>query len=169
VTDRYQEFIYKNIITAEQEISHNFKLEGNHDKLFMYHIGPLTVYKYIKDKFNNNKYGYCYKYLPGNKAARFFPDEFIKEIVLKWFEQNINTLDLPFDSIQKYEEIKTIVLGKYHDDLRIFNARLEQLNAKLGLDKTISRVKLFQLKGDSWFGHLTLEIYRRFLGTSIFM
>jgi hypothetical protein len=169
VTDRYQEFIYKNIIAAEQELSFNFKLEQNGDRLFMYHLGPLTVYKYIKDNFNNHKYGYCYKYLPGNKAARFFPDEFIKEIVLKWFEQNINILDLPFDSIQKYEEIKNIVFDKYHHDLKIFNARLDQLNAKLGSEKTISRIKLFQLKGDQWFGHLTIEIYRRFLGASIFM
>jgi hypothetical protein len=169
VTDRYQEFIYKNIIAADQELSLNFKLEQNGDKLFMYHCGPLTVYKYIKDKFNNHKYGYCYKYLPGNKAARFFPDEFIKEIVLKWFEQNINVLELPFDSIHKYEEIKNIVFDKYHQDLKIFNARLDQLNAKLGSEKTISRIKLFQLKGTQWFGELTIEIYRRFLGASIFM
>jgi hypothetical protein len=169
VTDRYQEFIYKNIIAAEQELLLNFKLEQNDDKLFMYHLGPLTVFKYIKDKFNNQKYGYCYKYLPGNKAARFFPDEFIKEIVLKWFEQNINMLDLSFDSIQKYEEIKNIVFDKYHHDLKIFNARLDQLNAKLGSEKNISRIKLFQLKGIQWFGHLTIDIYRRFLGASIFM
>jgi hypothetical protein len=169
VTERYQEFIYRTIITAEQELSRTFSLVKNNDKLFMYHIGPLTFYKYIKDKFNNNRYGYCYKYLPGNKASRFFPDEFIKEIVLKWFEQNINTLDLPFDSIQKYEEIKAIVLDKYHNDLRVFNARLEQLNSKLGSDKTISRVKLFQIKGAPWFGQLTIEVYRRFMGTAIFM
>src|SRR4030042_6064893 len=169
VTERYQEFTYRSIITAEQELSRTFSLGKDSEKLFMYHIGPLTVYKYIKDKFNNNRYGYCYKYLPGNKASRFFPDEFIKEIVLEWFEQNINTLDLHFDSIQKYEEIKTLVLDKYHKDLRIFNARLEQLNAKLGTDKNISRVKLFQIKGASWFGHLTIEVYRRFMGSTIFM
>jgi hypothetical protein len=169
VTERYQGFIYGTIVTAEQELARTFNLDNKNEKLFMYHIGPLTLYKYIKDKFNTNRYGYCYKYLPGNKASRFFPDEFIKEIVLNWFDQNINTLDLPFDSIQKYEEIKTIVLDKYHDDLRIFNSRLEQLNAKLGPDKIISRVKLFQIKGASWFGQLTIEVYRRFMGGTVFM
>ena len=169
VTERYQGFIYGTIVTAEQELARIFSLDKNNDKLFMYHIGPLTIYKYIKDKFNTSRYGYCYKYLPGNKASRFFPDEFIKEIVLKWFEQNINTLDLPFDSIQKYEEIRTLVLDRYHNDLRIFNARLEQLNTKLGPDKVISRVKLFQIKGAPWFGQLTVEVYRRFMGASIFM
>jgi hypothetical protein len=137
--------------------------------LFRSHIGPLTVYKFFKDDFYQNKYGYCYKYLPGNKAARFFPDEFIKATVLKWFEENINTLRLPFDSIHKYEEMKKLATRKYYNDLRTFNTRLDQLNSKLGADKSISRIKLFQVKGIQWFGHLNLEVYRRFIGGTIFM
>ena len=150
-------------------VAKNFKLDAATEKLFIYHAGPLTLYKYIREMFSNKKYGYCYKYLPGNKASRFFPEEFIKEIVMKWFEENINTLDLPFDSIQKYEEIKKIVSSRYYRDLRVFNGRLEQLNEKLGPDRSISRAKLFQLKGGEWFGQLNLEIYRRFLGGAIFM
>jgi hypothetical protein len=169
ITERYSDFIYKNIITAIQEMTKNFKLDQNIDTLFIYHTGPMTMSRYIRDRFHNEKYGYCYKYLPGNKAARFFPDEFIKEIVLKWFEENINTLSLTYDSIQKYEEMKKLVSVKYHQDLRVFNGRLEQLNEKLGADKTISRSKLFQLKGISWFGQLNVEIYRRFLGNGVFM
>lgn len=168
ITDRYADFIYKNIITEIEEIVDQFELDSNAEKLFLYHIGPLTIYKIIKEKFNQGRYGYCYKYLPDNKAVKYFPEEFIKEIVLKWFEENINTLDIPFDSIQKYEEIKKIVLQKYQTDLRLFNARLEQLNLKVGLDKTISRSKLFQLKGIQWFGYHKIEIYKRFLGNMIF-
>lgn len=169
ITDRYVGFIFKKISIAAKSLSDNFKLDQETEKLFIYHIGPLTVYKYLKDDFYQNKYGYCYKYLPGNKAVMFFPDDFIKIAVLKWYEENINTLDIPFDSIQKYEEMKKIASRKYYHDLRTFNTRLDQLNAKLGSDKSISRVKLFQVKGIPWFGHLNLEVYRRFIGGTIFM
>ena len=169
ITARYEDFIYKIIISSIANLSKSFKLDANSAKLFFYHTGPLTLYKSIRDMFSGKKYGYCYKYLPGNKASRFFPEEFIKEIVMKWFEENINTCDLPFDSIQKYEDIKKIASSKYYNDLKIFNARLEQLNEKLGVEKSISRAKLFQLKGAEWFGQLNIEIYRRFLGGTIFM
>lgn len=169
VSDRYREFIYRIIITATQELIRNFNLDSGNEKLFMYHIGPLTAFRYIRELFNHNKYGYCYKYLPGNKAVRFFPEEFIKEAILKWFEENINTLDLAFDSIQKFDEIKKIVLLKYHADLRLFNARLEQINSQAGHDKNISRHKLFYLKGVEWFGLMNIEVYKRFIGNNIFM
>lgn len=169
ITERYEAFIYKMIISAVGILTKSYKVGNDSEKLFIYHAGPLTIYKYIRDTFSMKKYGYCYKYLPGNKASRFFPEEFIKEVVMKWFEENINTLDLQFDSIQKYEEIKKAVSSKYYHDLRIFNGRLEQLNEKLGKEKGISRNKLFQLKGGEWFGQLNIEVYRRFLGGTIFM
>lgn len=169
ITGKYADFIHKNIATILQELSRRFKLDQNNERLFIYHIGPLTVHKIIRDSFYQNKYGYCYKYLPGNKASRFFPEEFIKDIVMKWFEENIHTLDLNFDSIQQYEEMKKIAVRKYQNDLRTFNARLDQLNEKVGHDKTVSRHRLFQMKGGDWFGRSDLEVYRRFLGASIFM
>lgn len=169
ITEQYADFIFKKISVAAGALADNFKLDQEAEKLFIYHIGPLTVYKYLRDDFYLNKYGYCYKYLPGNKAARFFPDDFIKATVMKWFEENINTLNLPFDSIQKYEEMKKIAARKYYNDLRTFNTRLDQLNSKLGADKSISRMKLFQVKGFQWFGHLNIEVYRRFIGGTIFM
>jgi len=169
ITDAYADFICRKISLMVEQLSATFKMDSDAEKLFIYHLGPLTVYKYIRDDFNQNKYGYCYKYLPGNKAARFFPDEYIKTTVLKWFEENINTLNLPFDSIQKYEEMKKIAGRRYYNDLRTFNNRLEQLNSRLGAERSISRMKLLQLKGIQWFGHLNLEIYKRFIGATIFM
>ncbi len=169
ITDPYADFICRKISLMVEHLSATFKMDRDTEKLFIYHIGPLTIYKYIKDDFYQNKYGYCYKYLPGNKAARFFPDEYIKTTVLKWFEENINTLNLPFDSIQKYEDMKKIAARRYYNDLRTFNTRLEQLNSKLGAERSISRTKLLQLKGPQWFGQLNLEIYKRFMGSAIFM
>lgn len=169
VTERYREFIYKLIITSTQEIIRKFKIDPENEKVFIYHVGPLTIFRYIRELFHQKKYGYCYKYLPGNKAVRFFPEEYIKETILAWFEENINILNLPFDSLQKFDEMKKIVLVKYHSDLRLFNARLDQVNAKAGHDKNISRHKLFYLKGNEWFGQLEIEIFKRFIGNSIFM
>jgi hypothetical protein len=169
VSDRYREFIYKIIIIATQDLLKSFNLDSNNENIFIFHIGPLTVFRYIREIFNHDKFGYCYRYLPGNKAARFFPEEFIKESILTWFEENINTLNLPFDSIQKFDDIKKVVLLKYHADLRLFNARLEQINAHAGHDKNISRHKLFYLKGLEWFGLMNIEIYKRFIGNNIFM
>lgn len=169
IADQYADFIHKNIAAILQEITNNFKLDQRNERLFIYHIGPLTVHKLIRDTFSQKKYGYCYKHLPGNKASRFFPEEFIKDIVMKWFEENIHTLDLNFDSIQQYEDMKKIAARKYQNDLRTFNARLEQLNQKVGHDKTVSRHRLFQMKGADWFGRTALEVYRRFIGSTIFM
>lgn len=169
ISERYSDFIYKSVIINLQNISNDFELNQNNEKLFIYHVGPLTLYRILKEEFINKKYGFCYKYLPGNKAVRYFPAEFIKESILKWFVENINILDLPFDSIQKYEEMRNIAQKKYQNDLRIFNMRLDQLNAKIEANKTISRNKLIQLKGNQWFGFQNIEIYKRFLGAAIFI
>lgn len=169
IADRYSDFIYKSVIINLQNISNNFELNQNNEKLFLYHIGPLTLYRILKEELIAKKYGFCYKYLPGNKAVRYFPAEFIKEVILKWFAENIHTLDLPFDSIQKYEDMRNISQKKYQSDLRIFNMRLDQLNAKIEANKTISRNKLIQLKGNQWFGYQNIEIYKRFLGAAIFI
>ena len=167
--DQYSDFICKLISINVQNFTNDFDLNQNNTMLMVYHIGPMTIYKILKEEFQQKKYGFCYKYLPGNKAVRFFPAEFMKRAILQWFEENINPLDLPFDSIQKYEDIKNIAQKKYQSDLRIFNTRFDQVNMKIGADKTISRNKLFQLKGTQWFGFQNIEIYKRFMGNSIFI
>jgi hypothetical protein len=169
ITERYSDFIYRSIISVLKDISDGFELNQDNEKLCIYHIGPLTIYRILKDEFGRMGYGFCYKYLPGNKAVRFFPAEFVKAMVLKWHEENIHVLDLPFDSIQRYEEIKDLVTRQYQGDLRMFSTRLEQVNARIEPDKSISRSKLFRLKGIEWFGVFRLEIYKRFLGSSIFV
>ncbi len=169
IIEQYADFICRNIIIIVQNISKSFELGQDIENYFVYHIGPLTVYRILKDELINKKYGFCYKYMPGNKAVKYFPAEVIKETIMKWFADNINVLDMPFDSIQKLEEMRSIAQKKYQNDLRIFNTRLDQLHAKIGPNKTISRHKLLQFKGNQWFGFQNMEIYRRFLGSSIFI
>lgn len=168
LVQNYTEFIYSKISRICDNISPSFGLDPDNSNLFIYHIGPLTIYKILRDELLHEKYGFCYKHMPANKAMRFFPDEFMKLIVLGWFEGTINILELPFDSIQKYEDIKNIALEKYHEDLKIFNTRLEQLNARVGANKSISRGKLLKVMGIRWFGIQNIEIYRRFVGATMF-
>ena len=169
VIDRYREFISKSISETLTSIASQFPLSEESIPLFCFHIGPLTIYKIIRYGFLTRQCGYCYRYTPDNKATRFFPEEFIKYTVLRWFDENIQTLDLPFDSIQKYDEIKQAVAQKYQGDLKVFNLRLEQINARAGEGRTISRARLLQAKGNEWFGQPVIEVYRRFLGSQVFM
>lgn len=169
VTDRYREFISKSISESLHSVASQFPLSDESIPLFYFHIGPLTIYKIVRYGFLSRQYGYCYRYTPDNRATRFFPEEFIKYTVLRWFDENIQTLDLPFDSIQKYDEIKQAVAQKYQGDLKLFNLRLEQINARAGEGRSISRARLLQAKGNEWFGQPVIEVYRRFLGSQVFM
>ena len=62
--------------------------------------------------------------------------------------------------IQKYPG-----LGRFYTK---FNSRLNKVNAKVPPDRAISRERLFRLKGAEWFGTLNIEIFKRFIGRSIF-
>lgn len=168
IISRYTEYIYKHIILVIEDIIKSFKVDESLKPLFLYHIGPLSVYNVIIASMRFEKYGFCYRYLPGNRASRFYPTEFIKEKVLQWYEENINTLNIPCDSLQKYEEIKNMVTRKYQTALTYFNARHKEINDRIGPEKNISRERLFKLKGVDWYGIHSIEIFRRFIGRSIF-
>ena len=49
------------------------------------------------------------------------------------------------------------------------DTRLDQINAHANHDKSISRHRLFYLKGIEWFGLVNIEVYKRFIGNNIFM
>ncbi len=169
ITERYAGFICAMIAAVVDGLVKSFEIGTDITQLFIYHAGPLTIYRIIRDRFARHKLGQCYKYLPGNKAARYYPEEYIKHIVLRWFEENINTLELPFDSIHDYEAIRGIVMKRYQNDLRTFNTRFDQIVERIGHEKKFSRNALLAMKGGQWFGYENIETYRRFLGTTIFL
>jgi hypothetical protein len=169
ITERYAGFICAMIAAVIDGLIVSFEIDPDKRQLFIYHTGPLTIYRIIRDRLTRQKVGQCYKYLPGNKAARYYPEEYIKFVVLQWFEENINTLDLPFDSIHDYEEIRDIVTKRYQNDLRTFNTRFDQIVERIGPEKRFSRNSLLSMKGGAWFGYENIETYRRFLGASIFI
>ncbi|MBN1534935.1 MAG: hypothetical protein JXA20_19855 [Spirochaetes bacterium] len=163
-----EHFIYTTLIDENQKVLSLFQFTGETGHLFLYHCGPMTVYRMILSLLQHRKCGYCYRLEPGNRSVRFFPEEFIKEKVLGWFEENINKLNLPFDSIQHLNDIKNTVAKKYSIDVRRFNHTVEQINMKLGQDKRINRDKLLSHKGEELFGLSAIEVYKRFIERTIF-
>jgi hypothetical protein len=163
-----EHYIYTTLIAEIQKILSLFQFTGETGHLFIYHCGPMTVYRMIMSTLQHRKCGFCYRLEPGNRSVRFFPEEFIKEKILGWLEENINILNLPFDSIQHLNEIKNTVAKKYSIDVKRFNHTVEQINMKLGQDTQVNRDKLLSLKGEELFGLSAIEVYKRFIDRTIF-
>ncbi|MCU0847292.1 MAG: hypothetical protein MUD12_05335 [Spirochaetes bacterium] len=168
VSNEYDAFIYKIIIDEIENIKKYFNIEESKKQLFIYHLGPLSLFKIIMVRFETQKFGFCYKYSKGNMAVKFYPHEFIKMKILIWFEQNINALDISFDSIQAYEEFKDIIEKRYSIELKNFNARYNDIISRMPPEKTISREKLLKIKGADWFGLSNMVVYKRFIERTIF-
>jgi len=168
ISSDYDAFIYKIIIDEIENIKKYFNIEESKSQLFIYHLGPMSLYKIIMMRFETQKFGYCYKYSKGNMAVKFYPYEFIKIKILTWFEQNINALDINFDSIQAYEEFRGIIEKRYSMELKNFNAKYNDIITRMPPEKTISREKLLKIKGTEWFGLSNMVVYKRFIERTIF-
>jgi len=169
IAEKYEEFLFKKITTTLSEAASFFGLEEN--KLFIYHIGPLTVWKIMKAVFDSEEIGLCLKHLGDNKVSRFFPDEFIKLSILKWFETNINIFDLPFDRIQDFNEIKKQITDKYESE-KTSNLKKVSIAAAQHYLKTgnkISEYALLSAKAKDLFGVMNIPVYQRFVDKSIFV
>ncbi len=169
VASKYEEFLFKKVTMTLAEVSSFFGLEDN--KLFVYHIGPLTVWKIMKAVFDSEETGLCLKHLGDNKISRFFPDEFIKLSILKWFEANINIFDLPFDRIQDFNEIKKQITDKYESE-KSSNLKKVSIAAAQHFLKTgnkISEYALLNSKAKDLFGAANIPVYQRFVDKSIFV
>lgn len=167
--NEYREFLIAQIRTTVHELHDYFKFVDDQKNLFIYHLGPLSIYKMLNEKFTKTKFGDCFWYeAQSGKGIRFIPEEFMKETVLQWFQENINGLNLSFDSIQNYERIAKAVFQSYGIVKRNFLGRLDKLNSQLNPGKQISSKELVKLKGDKWFGIQNIVAYRRFVEKNIF-
>ncbi len=167
---RYGEFILKFITLKTHEAGEYFGFAADDLNLFIYHLGPLTVNRLLTAEFAATKTGYCYKYLDASKVTRFLPGEYLKARILEWFENNINPLSIPFDSINKYEDIRRIVSKKYYSEVDAANSRLNEMVVKLRLgdDARFNRDEYFKSKWNEWFGTANMVIYNRFVEKTIF-
>ncbi|HON78640.1 MAG TPA: hypothetical protein PK544_09140 [Spirochaetota bacterium] len=165
----YCDFLAKQISLKTGEIADFFGFSDDRN-LFIYHCGPFTVFRVLYSDFLLLKTGYCFKYLSGNRVSRFLPQEFIKEKVLEWFENNINMFDLPFDSISRYEDMRKAVTKRYYAEVDSNNNRLHEMIKKLHLDANpkFDRDDFFRSKWNEWFGAAQIQVYNRFVERTLF-
>lgn len=165
IVSAYESFIYKLIIGITQDISKKFNIDDDTLKLLIFHVGPGTYFNAIKNYIHITKVGICFKMLSDNKLSRYIPDTFIKTKILNWFEENINSLKLQFDSIEDYNKIKEIVKKTYKEQL-INN--MEKINqaANVFYEKTgkhIDKNAMLKKKSNDLFGIYIIPVYRRFV------
>jgi len=165
----YSNFLAKQISLKTGDVAEFFGFSDDRN-LFIYHCGPFTVFRILYNDFLNLKTGYCFKYLSGNRVSRYLPQEFIKENVLMWFENNINVFDLPFDSISPYEDMRKVVSRRYYTEVDNNNNRLNEMIKKLHLDANpkFDRDDFFRSKWSEWFGAVNIQVYNRFVERTIF-
>lgn len=170
ITEGYRDFICRTIDAHVREIGDYFSFEGEKLKLFIFHLGPFSIYRIVINRFQNQRIGFCYKHLGGNKVSQFLPFEFIKETVLGWFEQNINECNLQFDRIQEFDEFRRTVSKRYYAELDRITGVIDEVIKKSNLEyKTnINKFELFKGKWNQWFGLANIVIYKRFIEKTIF-
>ncbi len=170
IENEYGNYIYRTIIQIIEEMKKTFDFQGSDAGIFIYHLGPMTIYRQIMSLFQARKTGICFKYIPGSKVVRFVPMEFIKGKVLQWFEENINKLNLEFDKIQLFEEIRRKVAKKYNAEIERGNRQLDELIARFKLEQNrqLDRDELFRSKWQQWFGAENIIVYKRFIDKTIF-
>ncbi len=168
--EKYKEFIFKSIFMQVKEFGEFYNLKGDNLHLFLYHSGVFTTYRILTSIFQKLKIGYCYMQTAENKVVRHFPLEFIKMLVLNWFEDNINIYDLPFNGIHEYNEIKRMVSARYYTELEKYNKKLDEIIVRLKLndDKNFNREEYYRNKWDEWFGRGNILVYNRFIERTIF-
>ncbi|GEM_PF-351548 len=170
IVKSYSSFLFKSIDFHVEEIGRFFGFDGDVLKLFIYHLGPFSVYRILINWFQMERIGSCYKYLGKNKASKFIPYEFVKETVLYWFQENINKSELPFDNIQEFNEFRKTVSRKYYSEIDRITSVIDEVAKKSNLDSRAAshKLELFRSKWNQWFGIAHIVIYKRFIEKTIF-
>jgi len=163
IFDTYSDFIDR-IIIKEMEDMVSFFETGENKHLLLYHCGPETIHGILQTYLQEKHIGECYYYLPDRRAKKFIPHEFLKQKILNWYEENVNTLQLDFDSMTLYKSIRQTIQNRYLEQKKKFNQAMDQVNSKAGNDRHITPAELLKKKGDMWFTSSQKCVYRRFLG-----
>lgn len=164
-TEEYEEFICKRLSMSFDILVDKFQMPANYINLFKYHCGPYTMYNSLIKIFANTGTGVCYKFISESKISRIRPDEAIKYFILKWFQQNINDLELPFDRVQEFNIIRDIVAHHYTNDehaaMRKVDAATAHYQSRTG--KMLDKRAFIKVKSYELFVPETIEVYRRFI------
>ncbi|TAL39017.1 MAG: hypothetical protein EPN93_02785 [Spirochaetes bacterium] len=168
--EEYEEFLHRVIVSNLDMTCNFFGVKEESRAIFSYHLGPLTIYRQLVFAFQNDKYGQCCRYLPGNRVVRFLPLEYLKEVVLTWYEENINNRDLEFDKIQVYDELRRTVARKYSAEVDKYTRLLDEtiLRQNLEANPQFNRNDYFKSKHTQWFGISNIQVYNRFVDKTVF-
>ncbi len=162
---RYEEFVFKYLFQKAERFTELFNLDEAMRGYFLYHFGPLNMFKLINEDFRIAGLGMCWKYLEGNRTARFVPEEFNRLLVLRWYEINVNGLDLQWDKIQNYNEIRRYFSQLYDRDYRNAMNKIDTAvrHYYLKTGKSIDAAALFRKKKNELFSNDKAYVYRRFV------
>ena len=169
IIQEYTEFINNKLFSLTAELGNYFGFQKDKLHLFIYHLGVLTLYKIIIIIFQTDKIGYCFKLLADNNVVKYIPFEFIKEMILIWHNDNINSTVFQYDGIIEYNDLKRVVSRRYTSEYEKYNSKLDDLISKSNANiSTFDREQIFKSKWDEWFGKTNIVIYNRFLERTIF-
>ncbi len=170
ITIRYEEFIFKTIIKLVQNITSTYKEICEDMDLFIYHCAPMTVYNILLRRFHKESIGVIFKKISKLKIARILPSEYIKSLVMVWFNENVHTKELPYDRILDFNQIKTELQNRYNTEienhLKKIKIAVEHHREKTGviLDKNV----ILHKRAFDLFNDIEVEVYLRFLDKTIF-
>jgi hypothetical protein len=169
IIQEYTEYINSKLFSLTAELGNYFGFQKDKLHLFIYHLGVLTLYKIVIITFQVSKIGYCFKLLADNNVVKYIPLEFVKEMILKWHNDNINSSEFPYDGIIEYNELKRLVSRRYTSEYEKYNSKLDDIIAKSKASISLfDREQIFKSKWDDWFGKTNIVIYNRFLERTIF-
>ncbi|MDA3900873.1 MAG: hypothetical protein PF637_10180 [Spirochaetes bacterium] len=170
VTTQYEEFIFKSIITIVEKMKDLYHGVCSDINLFIYHAAPMTIYNILIRKFHNESTGVIFKKVSKLKIARILPSEYIKRLVMIWFNENIHTKKLQFDKIHDYNQIKSTLHQRYMIDIEHHLSKIKiavnHHKEKTGvqLDKNL----VLHKRAFDLFTDTEIEVYLRFLDGTIF-
>lgn len=168
ILEEYRSFVLKCLSEEQRALCDYFEVSGD-ATVFMYHLGPQSLFQALFEHFSETGVGFCHQYLAAGKGNRFFPAEYLKEATMVWFDERIHSQSIDFDSEKLLDIAKSQVMRKYYEDRKSFNATLERINLKVGPKRSISGAHLLKMKGGTLFGHGPLQAYRRFVGNNLFL
>jgi hypothetical protein len=171
MTQKYEEFLFKTLSLLTQKSATHFGFApGEPSRLYTYHCGPATMYRVLRTHFDTDQTGLCFRVAGENRISKYYPEEFIKLSVMRWYESNINIFELPFDKIQDFNEVKRRIVDAYErrkaDAQKKAAIAVSQHYLKTG--KKITEADLMVAKARELFGAEHIPVFQRFVDRTIF-
>ncbi|MEW6526335.1 MAG: hypothetical protein AB1444_06680 [Spirochaetota bacterium] len=170
IVEDFIEFIKKKIVSILHESVEYFDIPENDQWLFYYHLGPHTIFRLLLADIQLTGEGYCFSSRDGKKIKKLVPYEFLKAIVLEWFENNVNNRDLPFDSVNALDLIRRQVSKKYFSEIDEFVAKIDAYLGTLNPEtlKKLDRKSFIKQKALQVYNQKQVLIFNRFVDRTIF-